>query len=58
MAGRARRVVALADSSKLGRPGFTTIVPLSQVDVLITDAGASPEQLATIRAAGIEVIVA
>lgn len=58
MAARARRVVALADSSKLGRYGFTTIVPLSQVDVLITDAGASPEQLATIRAAGIEVIVA
>jgi DeoR/GlpR family transcriptional regulator of sugar metabolism len=58
MAARARRVVALADSSKLGRHGFTTIVPLGQVDVLITDSSASPEQLATIRAAGIEVIVA
>ena len=58
MAARARRVVALADSSKLGRYGFTTIVPLGEVDVLITDSAASPEQLATIRAAGIEVIVA
>ncbi|MBF6605108.1 MAG: DeoR/GlpR transcriptional regulator [Chloroflexi bacterium] len=58
MAARARRVVALADASKLGRYGFTTIVPLNQVDVLITDAGASPEQVATIRAAGIEVIIA
>ena len=58
MAARARRIVALADSSKLGRYGFTTIVPLSQVDVLITDDGASVEQIATIRAAGIEVIVA
>jgi DeoR/GlpR family transcriptional regulator of sugar metabolism len=58
MAARARRVVALADSSKLGRPGFTTIIPLGQVDVLITDAGASPEQLFPIRSAGIEVIIA
>jgi DeoR/GlpR family transcriptional regulator of sugar metabolism len=58
MAARARRVIALADASKLGRFGFTTIVPLAQVDVLITDAGASPEQLARIRAAGVEVIVA
>lgn len=58
MAARARRVVALADSSKLGRYGFTTIVPLSQVDVLITDSAASADQIATIKAAGIEVIVA
>lgn len=58
MAARARRVVALADASKLGRYGFTTIVPISQVDVLITDTGASSDQLATIRAAGIEVILA
>jgi len=58
MAARARRVIALADSSKLGTPGFTTIVPVGQVDVLITDAGALPEQLDLIRSAGIEVIVA
>jgi DeoR/GlpR family transcriptional regulator of sugar metabolism len=58
MATRARRVVALADSSKLGRSGFTTIVPLSQVDVLVTDAAAPPDMLAQIRAAGVEVIVA
>jgi DeoR/GlpR family transcriptional regulator of sugar metabolism len=58
MAARARRVIALADSSKLGRPGFTTIVGLDQVDVLITDTGALPEQLLPIRSAGIEVIIA
>jgi DeoR/GlpR family transcriptional regulator of sugar metabolism len=58
MAARARRVVALADSSKLGRYGFTTIVPLSQVDVLITDTGADPDEVAKIRAAGVEVILA
>jgi DeoR/GlpR family transcriptional regulator of sugar metabolism len=58
MATRARRVVALADSSKLGRSGFTTIVPLSEVDVLITDAGAPADMVAMIRTAGVEVILA
>jgi DeoR/GlpR family transcriptional regulator of sugar metabolism len=54
---RARRVVALADSSKLGRQGFTPIVPLSDVDLLITDVGADPERVAEIRAAGVEVLL-
>jgi DeoR/GlpR family transcriptional regulator of sugar metabolism len=58
MAGRARRVVAVADSSKLGRRGFTPIAPLSAVDVLVTDDGADPAELARIRGAGIEVILA
>lgn len=55
---RSRRVVAVADSSKLGRQGFTTIVPLSQVHVLITDSGADPRRVAEIRATGVEVILA
>ncbi len=58
MAGRARRVIALANSSKLGRYGFSTIVPLAQVDVLVTDTGAPPDEVAKIRAAGVEVILA
>ncbi len=55
---RCRRVVAVADSSKLGRQGFTPIIPLSQVDILITDAGADPDRLAEIRDAGVEVLLA
>jgi DeoR/GlpR family transcriptional regulator of sugar metabolism len=58
MAARARRIVALADSSKLGRYGFTTIVPLAQVDVLITDSAAAPEEISRIKAAGVEVMLA
>jgi DeoR/GlpR family transcriptional regulator of sugar metabolism len=58
MAARARRVVAVADSSKLGRSGFTTIVPLSEVEILITDTGARPDTVEEIRAAGVEVILA
>jgi DeoR/GlpR family transcriptional regulator of sugar metabolism len=55
---RSRRVVAVADGSKLGRQGFTTIVPLADVDMLITDIGADPERVAEIREAGVEVILA
>lgn len=58
MAARARRVVAVADSTKLGRRGFTPIVPLAAVDVLVTDALAERGQLERAREAGIEVILA
>lgn len=55
---RARRVIAVADSTKLGRQGFRPIVPLAGVDVLITDVAADPERVAEIRDAGVEVILA
>lgn len=53
----AREVIVVADACKLGRIGFTPIVPLSAVHKLITDASASPQILDEIRAAGIEVMV-
>ena len=55
---RSRRVVAVADASKLGRQGFMPIVPLAEVDILITDAGADPDRVREIRNAGVEVITA
>jgi len=58
MASRARRVVALADSSKLARPGFTPIIPLSAVDLLITDDAADPQFVARVQDAGCEVLLA
>lgn len=58
MAARARRVVVVADSSKLGQSGFTPIVPIAAVNTLVTDSGADPEHVRRIRAAGVEVIVA
>jgi DeoR family transcriptional regulator of aga operon len=57
MASRARRVVALADSSKLGRSGFTPIIPLREIDLLITDDGSDPEYVARIQDAGCEVLI-
>ncbi len=54
---RSRRVVAVADSSKLGRQGFKPIVSLAEVDLLITDEAADPDRVAEIRDAGVEVIL-
>ena len=58
MAARARRVVVVADSTKLGRSGFTPIVALEAVNVLVTDEGADPDLTAQIRDLGIEVVIA
>jgi DeoR/GlpR family transcriptional regulator of sugar metabolism len=58
MAVSARRVVAVADASKIGRRGFTPIVPLSAIHVLVTNDDADPAQLKAARETGIEVILA
>ncbi len=58
MAEVADRVMVLADSSKLGAPGFVSIIPVSAVHTLITDADADPALLDRLRKAGIHVIVA
>ncbi|MBC8161913.1 MAG: DeoR/GlpR transcriptional regulator [Roseiflexaceae bacterium] len=55
---RARRVVVLADSTKLGTVALFRIAPLPAVHTLITDATATEAQLAPLRAAGLEIIVA
>ncbi|HEX8940716.1 MAG TPA: DeoR/GlpR family DNA-binding transcription regulator [Candidatus Limnocylindrales bacterium] len=57
MAARARRVVAVADSSKIGRRGFTPIVPLGTVQVLVTNDDADPVLLRTARETGVEVLL-
>ena len=49
--------LAVADSSKLGRVGFTPIAPLSAVHKLVTDADAPPQLIEEIRAEGIQVII-
>ena len=54
----ARRRIAVADASKLGRAAFARVAPLEELDVLITDAGASPEFVDAVRALGVEVVLA
>ncbi len=49
------QVIAVIDSSKIGRRGLATVVPLTDIDILITDDGAPPDFVARVRALGVEV---
>lgn len=52
----ARRVVLLADSAKFGQQHFARFGELSEVDLLITDTGLSPDDALAIESAGTEVV--
>jgi DeoR family transcriptional regulator, aga operon transcriptional repressor len=56
MAARARRIVLVADSSKLGQHAFARICPIDRVDTLVTDSLAAPELTGGFTTAGVEVI--
>ncbi len=58
IATQARRVVVVADSSKLGRAAFAQIRPFDGVDLLITDSDADPDLVKQITGAGVEVLTA
>ena len=45
----ARQTIVVADHSKLGRNTLSTIAPLAEADLLITDVGAPEEILEQIR---------
>lgn len=53
----ASQVIIVADSSKIGLIGLTTIMPLADVKKLITDGGAPPDFVGELRRQGIEVIL-
>ncbi|NJC24407.1 DeoR family fructose operon transcriptional repressor [Arthrobacter pigmenti] len=54
----ARRVVVLADSSKLDAETLMNFASLSEVDALITDAQPEPELEAALRDADVELVIA
>jgi len=58
MMANATRVVALVDSSKLGRTALSFFAPLERVDTLVTDDGADPATLDRLRETGLEIHVA
>jgi DeoR/GlpR family transcriptional regulator of sugar metabolism len=53
----ASQVIIVADSSKIGLIGLTTIMPLDEVKKLITDGGAPAEFVGELRRQGVEVIL-
>jgi DeoR family fructose operon transcriptional repressor len=52
----ARRTVVLTDHTKFGRVDFAQVVPLSDVDTLITDSELEPDLAEEIEAAGPRVV--
>ncbi len=50
-----QRVIAVADSSKLGRVAFGHICDLDSIDLVLTDAGADPQAVDELRMAGLDV---
>ena len=53
----ASQIIVVADSSKIGRIGLSTIVPLNEIHVLVTDEGASPDFVAELRGMGVQVML-
>ena len=58
MMSSARRVVVLADHTKLGSDHFARFGRLEEVDTLVTDASADADLLDDLRAAGPRVVLA
>jgi DeoR family transcriptional regulator of aga operon len=54
---RARRVIVLADATKIGRVALAQVCGMSDVDVLITDDRAAADQIERIKAGGCEVVL-
>lgn len=54
----ARTRIGLIDHSKFGRQNFAYVGPVSDLDIVVTSSLAPAEQVAALRAAGVEVIVA
>lgn len=58
MLDAARRIVVLADHSKLGTVTLATVAPLSRIDVIVTDAPTHHPVLRAAAATGVNVIQA
>lgn len=58
MLSTATRAIVVADSSKLGVVQLSRVVPLSDIDTLVTGAEANDQRLVALRKAGLEVLIA
>jgi DeoR family ulaG and ulaABCDEF operon transcriptional repressor len=53
----AERVVVMADSRKLRQRSATVVTTLAQIAIVITDSGATPDELERLQAAGVQTVV-
>ena len=54
----AKKVVVVADATKMMKATFARICPLEQIDILVTDEPLQPDFAGELASAGVEVIVA
>lgn len=54
----ARRTIVVADSTKLGAVAFARLCPVDDIDVVVTDTAAPASQVAALRGAGVDVVLA
>ncbi|GLP80004.1 DeoR/GlpR family DNA-binding transcription regulator [Mycobacterium antarcticum] len=54
----ARRSIIVADATKLGAVAFARLCPVDDIDVVVTDASAPAAQVAALRDAGVDVVLA
>ena len=57
MMAAAQKTIILADSSKFGKRGFAKIGNMEDIDIIITDAGISPQDARAIEEIGIDLII-
>jgi DeoR family transcriptional regulator of aga operon len=58
MVTQAKRTIVVVDATKLGHVAFSRICRVSEVSAILTDSSAGPEMVDTLRATGVEVILA
>lgn len=58
MMEQAQEVVLLADSGKFGQQALSRLCPLSEIDVVVSDANLTAAQRELVRSAGCELIIA
>lgn len=56
MIRQGRQKIVVADHSKIGKVGIARICPITEIDLLVTDKGATDEAIAPFSARGIQVI--
>lgn len=57
MASAANQVVVVTDSSKFSRKGFNSVLPIDQIDMIITDSDAPDTQLEIFRKNGMKLLL-
>jgi DeoR family galactitol utilization operon repressor len=54
---RSEKTILVADSSKYGRTGFVSVLPITKVEKIITDSGIAEVAVAELAEQGVEVLV-